>query len=332
MKPDATIWVSGTSHIIHIVGCCLEELGFKTLNDITWVKPNPPPNLSCRYFTHATETILWARRDPKRPHTFNYRLMKRLNGGKQMKSVWTIQPPRRDEKVFGKHPTQKPLALLERIIAASTNENALVLDPFSGSGTTGIAAARLRRSFVGLELANGFLDMGVRRFVGIPQADNPDRILAMVAQHLHSAPSRSDLSRTLRITKRQVHYYRQAASLLGLLQQQGGRWQVTPAGQTLCAQNPQARGLELARAILRNPLVKAVLAGICRRRTPASRRCVVADFLERCSALNASTCQRRARTLLAWISWAQSRVEGYRGDLFGDVPSTSEETEDAAIA
>jgi site-specific DNA-methyltransferase (adenine-specific) len=164
MKPNATIWVSGTSHIIHVVGSALDELGFKILNDITWVKPNPPPNLSCRYFTHATETVIWAGRDRKTRHKFNYALMRRLAGGKQMKSVWTLDAPRRDEKVFGKHPTQKPLALLERIIAASSDENDLVLDPFSGSGTTGIAAARLNRKYIGVDLETEFLGKSKKRY------------------------------------------------------------------------------------------------------------------------------------------------------------------------
>jgi site-specific DNA-methyltransferase (adenine-specific) len=164
MKPNATIWISGTNHIIHIVGFALEELGFKILNDITWVKTNPPPNLSCRYFTHATETILWAGRDNKTRHTFNYKLMKALNSGKQMTSVWRLDAPSREEKIFGKHPTQKPLALLERIIAASTNEKELILDPFSGSSTTGIAANRLKRSFAGIELEKSFIDLSINRF------------------------------------------------------------------------------------------------------------------------------------------------------------------------
>jgi site-specific DNA-methyltransferase (adenine-specific) len=164
MKPNATIWISGTNHIIHIVGFALEELGFKILNDITWVKTNPPPNLSCRYFTHATETILWAGRDSKTRHTFNYKLMKALNSGKQMQSVWRLDAPSREEKVFGKHPTQKPLALLERIIAASTNEGNLALDPFTGSSTTGIASSRLKRQFVGLELEKEYLELSRKRY------------------------------------------------------------------------------------------------------------------------------------------------------------------------
>ncbi len=130
LKPNGSIWVSGTAHVIHSVGFAMQQLGFKLLNDISWVKPNPPPNLSCRYFTHSTETIIWAAKNAKSRHTFNYKLMKEINRGKQMKSVWEIRPPESWEKKFGKHPTQKPVALLERILLASTNEGDLVLDPF----------------------------------------------------------------------------------------------------------------------------------------------------------------------------------------------------------
>ena len=141
LKPDGAIWVSGTSHVIHSVGFAMQQLGFKLLNDISWVKPNPPPNLSCRYFTHATETIIWAAKSRKSRHKFNYKLMKQMNAGRQMKSVWTIPPPEPWEKKFGKHPAQKPLALIERILLASSNEGDLVLDPFLGSGTTALACA-----------------------------------------------------------------------------------------------------------------------------------------------------------------------------------------------
>jgi len=164
LKANGTIWVSGTSHIIHVVGCCLDELGYKILNDITWVKPNPPPNLSCRYFTHATETIIWAGKDKKCKHKFNYKLMKKLNGDRQMTSVWTIEAPRRDEKVFGKHPTQKSLALLERIVQSGSDEDDVILDPFSGSATTGIAAARLGRRYIGLDLELQYIELGKKRY------------------------------------------------------------------------------------------------------------------------------------------------------------------------
>jgi len=163
LKPNGSIWVSGTAHVIHSVGYGMQELGFKLLNDISWVKPNPPPNLSCRYFTHATETIIWAAKNAKSRHTFNYKLMKEINRGKQMKSVWEIKPPESWEKRFGKHPTQKPVALLERILLASSREGDLVLDPFSGSATTLLAALRLRRQAIACEFSADFLTLSLRR-------------------------------------------------------------------------------------------------------------------------------------------------------------------------
>ena len=163
LKQNGTIWVSGTAHVIHSVGFAMQQLGMKLLNDITWVKPNPPPNLSCRYFTHATETLIWAAKNAKSRHTFNYSLMKQHAGGKQMKSVWQIPAPDRDEKRFGKHPTQKPVALLERILLSSSREGDLVLDPFMGSGTTAVAALRLRRRTFVVETAEDFAWLATRR-------------------------------------------------------------------------------------------------------------------------------------------------------------------------
>ena len=164
LKQNGSIWVSGTAHVIHSIGFAMQQLGFKLLNDITWEKPNPPPNLACRYFTHATETIIWARKSESAKHCFNYAEMKSINGGKQMKSVWKMTAPSKGEKEFGKHPTQKPVALLERIILASTNEGDLVFDPFSGSSTTGIAAIPLKRRFVGFEAENEYIDLSIKRF------------------------------------------------------------------------------------------------------------------------------------------------------------------------
>jgi site-specific DNA-methyltransferase (adenine-specific) len=163
LKPNGTIWVSGTSHVIHSVGFAMQQLGFKLLNDISWVKPNPPPNLSCRYFTHATETIIWAARDKKSRHKFNYKHMKEIAGGKQMKSVWQILPPDKSEKRHGKHPTQKPVALLERILLAASDEGDLVLDPFLGGGTTMVSALRLRRQAYGCELDVDSISLSLRR-------------------------------------------------------------------------------------------------------------------------------------------------------------------------
>ena len=127
------------------------------------MKPNPPPNLSCRYFTHATETIIWAAKSERSRHYFDYKLMRQMAGGKQMKSVWEFLPPGRAEKAFGKHPTQKPVVLLERIILASSKPCDLVLDPFMGSGTTGVACVRLGRQFVGIELEPAYLSLATRR-------------------------------------------------------------------------------------------------------------------------------------------------------------------------
>ena len=163
LKPNGTIWVSGTHHVVHSIGYAMQQLSMKILNDITWEKPNPPPNLSCRYFTHSTETIIWVAKNEKVKHCFNYDAMRKINYGKQMKSVWTLPSPNGNEKDFGKHPTQKPVALLERIILASTNEGDLVMDPFSGSSTTGVAAIRLKRRFVGIELESEYLNLSVKR-------------------------------------------------------------------------------------------------------------------------------------------------------------------------
>jgi site-specific DNA-methyltransferase (adenine-specific) len=162
---NGTIWVSGTSHVIYSVGFAMQQLGFKQLNEIVWEKPNPPPNLSCRYFTHSTETVLWAARDRKSKHHFAYAAMRDENGGKQMKSVWRMTAPGKAEKVEGKHPTQKPLALLDRIVAASAPEGATVLDPFNGSGTTALAAAKAGHRYIGVELDEQYLELTKRRLL-----------------------------------------------------------------------------------------------------------------------------------------------------------------------
>ncbi len=151
LKKDGTIWISGTYHNIFSVANALKNLGFKILNVITWAKTNPPPNISCRYFTYSTEFIIWARKMEKVPHYYNYDLMKHVNGDKQMTDVWRLPAIAPWEKSCGKHPTQKPLALLSRIIMASTKPGAWILDPFAGSSTTGIAANLLNRRFLGIE-------------------------------------------------------------------------------------------------------------------------------------------------------------------------------------
>ena len=165
LKDDGTIWISGTLHNIYSIGMALEEEGFKILNNITWQKTNPPPNIACKTFTHSTETILWAKKDLKKSkYTFNYSLMKELNDNKQMKDVWTTSLTKPSEKKQGKHPTQKPLEILDRIILASTKENDLILDPFCGSSTTGVAAAKLNRRYIGIDNEIEYLDLSIRRY------------------------------------------------------------------------------------------------------------------------------------------------------------------------
>jgi site-specific DNA-methyltransferase (adenine-specific) len=174
MKDDATIWISGSMHNIFSVGQILNELGFKILNIITWEKSNPPPNFSCRYFTYSTEQIIWARKSDKVPHYFNYELMKQLNNDKQMKDVWKLPAIAPWEKSCGKHPTQKPLSVLTRLIMASTKPNAWILDPFAGSSTTGIAANLANRRFLGIDQEIDFLNISKNRKLEIEDSKLSD--------------------------------------------------------------------------------------------------------------------------------------------------------------
>ena len=170
LKDDGTIWISGTMHNIYSIGMALEQEGFKIINNITWQKTNPPPNLSCKTFTHSTETILWARKDLKKvKYTFNYNIMKELNNNKQMKDVWTTSLTKPSEKKCGKHPTQKPLEILDKIILASTKENDLILDPFCGSSTTGISAVRLNRRYIGIDNEKEYIELSKRRYKEIEE-------------------------------------------------------------------------------------------------------------------------------------------------------------------
>ena len=167
LKPNGTIWVSGTGHVIYSVGYAMQQQGFKPLNEIVWEKPNPPPNLSCRYFTHSTETLLWAARNRKSRHHFEYDTMRELNGGKQMKSVWRLTAPGKSEKSHGRHPTQKPVSLLARLLTASCPPGAVVLDPFNGSGTTGVAAVQLGHHYIGVDLETEYLDLTTARLLEV---------------------------------------------------------------------------------------------------------------------------------------------------------------------
>ena len=172
LKDDGSIWVSGTYHSIYACGYAMQLLDFRFLNDIAWYKPNAAPNLGCRMFTASHETLIWASKSKKAKHTFNYDLMREgnfphdslKNPGKQMRSVWSITTPSKSEKLHGKHPTQKPLTLLERIIVSSTNPGDLVLDPFSGSATTGVAAILNMRKYIGIDLDENYInDLAIPR-------------------------------------------------------------------------------------------------------------------------------------------------------------------------
>lgn len=171
LRKNGTLWVSGTYHSIHPCGFAMQQLNYHILNDIIWFKPNASPNLSCKYFTASHETLLWARKDKKAKHYFNYNAMKNGNFPKdilkkpehQMRTVWSINATPPDEKKFGKHPTQKPLALLERIVLASTKEGDVVFDPFMGSGTTGVASLKLNRKFVGIDNTKEYCELAKKR-------------------------------------------------------------------------------------------------------------------------------------------------------------------------
>jgi site-specific DNA-methyltransferase (adenine-specific) len=176
LKPEGSIWISGTYHSIYQCGFLLQKLDFHMLNDIAWFKPNAAPNLSCRFFTASHETLLWARKDKKAKHTFNYEAMKdgrfpedpMKKPETQMRSVWSISTTPQSEKEFGKHPTQKPLALLKRIVLASTNPNDIIFDPFNGGGTTGIAATLVgQRKYIGCELNKDYVDLTIRKYNAI---------------------------------------------------------------------------------------------------------------------------------------------------------------------
>jgi len=177
LKPEGTIWISGTHHNIYQVGHALQALGFHVLNEIIWFKPNAPPHLACRYFTHSHETLIWARKSKDSKHKFNYETMKKWEdkispANKQMRSVWHIPLTSKAEKIYGNHPTQKPMELLKRVIESSTDESDLVLDPFNGSGTTGIVSHILGRKYIGIDMEKKYLDITIKRLQGIKKQTN----------------------------------------------------------------------------------------------------------------------------------------------------------------
>lgn len=167
LKDDGTMWISGTYHIIHSIAYVLQEMGYYIINEIAWYKPNAAPNMGCRCFTASQETVLWVKKNKKARHTFNYSFMKELNGGKQMRTLWDIPTTPKREKTFGIHPTQKPKQLLYRCIVASTNEGDLILDPFSGSGTTGVVSIENNRKFIGIDISNEYIELTAKRIGSI---------------------------------------------------------------------------------------------------------------------------------------------------------------------
>ncbi|GFP76384.1 DNA-methyltransferase [Clostridium fungisolvens] len=163
LKDEGSIWISGTYHCIHQITYILLEMGYYIINEVSWFKPNAAPNMGCRCFTASHETLIWAKKTKKFRHTFNYELMKEMNDGKQMRSMWLIPTTPKKEKMHGKHPTQKPLEVLKRVILSSSNEGDVILDPFVGSGTTGVAALMNNRRFIGIDKEKEFLELTYRR-------------------------------------------------------------------------------------------------------------------------------------------------------------------------
>lgn len=164
LKTGGTMWVFGTMHNVYQLGYLTQAHGgLKILNNVTWQKTSPPPNLACRSFTHSTETILWIRKEGKSKHFFDYALSKTWNNGKQMKDVWPMGRVKKVEKEFGKHPTQKPLEIMERLVLSSTQPGDLILDPFSGSGTTGVAAIKHGRRYIGFDIDASFNRLARKR-------------------------------------------------------------------------------------------------------------------------------------------------------------------------
>ena len=191
LKDEGTIWVCGSYHNIFSVANCLDELGFKILNIVVWNKTDPPNTYADDRLSYSAEYIIWARKNPKKHHFYNYNLMKQLNGGSPLTDVWRIPATSLWEKRLGKHPTQKPLRLLYRIILASTQQGDTILDPFAGSCTTGIAANLLGRNFIGIDQSQEYLDYGIRRRKEIDDpiiaqkifrkmSENPDEVMVMV--------------------------------------------------------------------------------------------------------------------------------------------------------
>ena len=195
LKPNGSLWISGTYHSIYVCGYALQQQGWHIINDICWYKPNAAPNLSCRMFTASHETLLWVKKNKKAKHTFNYEAMKFgdfpsdviKKPEKQMRSIWAIGTPKIAEKKYGKHPTQKPESLLDRIITASSNQGDIILDPFCGSATTGVCALRHQRKFIGIDSEQEYLDnLAIPRLVEmLGQSQSDVEVSQVVESNAH---------------------------------------------------------------------------------------------------------------------------------------------------
>lgn len=183
LKENGTIWVCGTYHNIYSVEQCLIESGFKILNIVVWQKLDPPPTPYGGRLNFSAEYIVWARKNDNVTHCFNYDLLKQLNGGVEMPDVWKFARPGFWERSCGKHPTQKPLRLLYRIIQTCTKEGFTILDPFAGSCTTGIAANLMGRRFIGIDMNKDYLDYGIRRKIEILDPVKADKILSKMSEN-----------------------------------------------------------------------------------------------------------------------------------------------------
>ena len=175
LKPDGSLWVIGSYHNIFRVGAILQNLGFWILNDIIWCKTNPMPNFRGKRFTNAHETMIWASTSPTARPCFNYEAMKNMNDDKQMRSDWILPICSGKERLRGEdgdkvHPTQKPEALLYRVIMSSTKPGDVILDPFFGSGTTGAVAKSLGRHFIGIERETAYAKHALRRIAAVKTA------------------------------------------------------------------------------------------------------------------------------------------------------------------
>lgn len=174
LKDNGTMWISGTYHCIHQIVYILLSMGYYIINEVAWYKPNAAPNLGCRCLTASHETIIWVKKCKKAKHTFNYDIAKQLNNGKQMRSVWEISTTPKREKEFGKHPTQKPINLLDRIIKISSSEGDLILDPFCGSSTTGVSARINGRRYIGIDISEEYLYLSKKRIINEAKEKSDD--------------------------------------------------------------------------------------------------------------------------------------------------------------